>query len=125
MIDFDLAGPGPRLKDIAYALYWMVPLSFYSNDQVAFAEADVRNGSRRCRLFCGTYGVTIDLALFDMVDEVLSLMGNEQQMQSIIGVTATTSLKAAGHLSHWQRERVAFQHNRGRIEDNLLASPPV
>jgi aminoglycoside phosphotransferase (APT) family kinase protein len=41
VIDFDLAGPGPRLKDLAYALYWMVPLSFNSGDQVDFAEADV------------------------------------------------------------------------------------
>ncbi|MCB0115218.1 MAG: aminoglycoside phosphotransferase family protein, partial [Caldilineaceae bacterium] len=37
VLDFDLAGPGPRIKDVAYAAYWTVPLSFNSADQVDFA----------------------------------------------------------------------------------------
>ncbi len=122
VIDYDLAGPGPRLKDIAYALYWMVPLSFNSDDQVDFAEADVRNGSRRCRLFCDTYGIPVEAELFEMVAEVLDLMGDEEQMVQILGEAAATKLKHEGHLAHWQREAVAYQQNRSRIEANLLVS---
>ena len=39
LIDFDLAGPGPRLRDIAYAAYWLTPLSFYSDGQKDNAAA--------------------------------------------------------------------------------------
>ncbi len=122
VIDFDLAGPGPRLKDIAYALYWMVPLSFNSGDQVDFAEADVRNGSRRCRLFCDTYGIPVEAELFEMVAEVLDLMGDEKKMIQILGKRTATKLKDEGHLAHWQREAVAYQQNRSRVEANLLVS---
>lgn len=51
IIDFDLAGPGPRLKDVAYAAYWMTPLSLNSEDMLPFAEADLREGSRRLKSF--------------------------------------------------------------------------
>ena len=122
VIDFDLAGPGPRLKDIAYALYWMAPLSFNSDDQVDFAEADVRNGSRRCRLFCDTYGIPVEAKLFEMIAEVLDLMGDEEQVVQILGEAAATRLMDEGHLAHWQREAVAYKQNRSRIEANLLAS---
>ena len=121
-IDYDLAGPGPRLKDIAYALYWMVPLSFNSDDQVGFAEADVLNGSLRCRLFCDTYGIPVEAELFEMVAEVLDLMGDEEQMVQMLGDAAASKLKHEGHLDHWQREAAAYQRNRLRIEANLLVS---
>ena len=29
IIDFDLAGPGPRLRDLAYLAYWFVPCRFH------------------------------------------------------------------------------------------------
>jgi len=121
VIDFDLAGPGPRLKDVAYALYWSVPLSFNSDDQVEFAEADVRNNSRRCRLFCETYGIPADAKLFEMIAEVLDLMSDEEQMLQVLGQPAATKLKHDGHLAHWQRESIAYQENRFRIEANLFA----
>jgi hypothetical protein len=122
VIDFDLAGPGPRLKDIAYALYWMVPLSFNSDDQVEFSEADVRNGSRRCRLFCDTYGIPVEAKLFEMIAEVLDLMGDEDQMVRLLGDTAAAKLNNEGHLAHWGREATAFQQHRPRIEANLLTA---
>ncbi len=121
VIDYDLAGPGPRLKDIAYALYWMVPLSFNSDDQVEFAEADVRNSSRRCRLFCETYGIPADAKLFEMIAAVLDLMSDEEQMIQVLGQPAAIRLKHDGHLVHWQRESIAYQKNRSRIEANLFA----
>ena len=122
VFDFDLAGPGPRMKDIAYALYWMAPLSFNSDDQKSFAEADVSNGSRRCRLFCETYGIDIEPDLLDMIAEVLALMGDELQMRRMLGDAGAAKLKREGHLAHWQREALAYQQHRPRIEADLLAS---
>ena len=120
VIDFDLAGPGPRLKDVAYAVYWLVPLSFNSVDQVEFTAVDVRQGSRRLHLFCDTYGIPADGNLLDMVGEVLALMGDEGEIQQIVGHAVAARLKKDGHLAHWQQEAASFRCHRSRIEANLL-----
>ena len=119
VIDFDLVGPGPRLRDIAYASYWLTPLSFNSDDQLSFTEADIQNGSRRLHLFCETYGVSVNEELFDMVYEVLSFMGNKEQVEKILGLEAALKLETEGHLAHWQREAQSFLENRSRLESNL------
>lgn len=119
VVDFDLAGPGPRLKDVAYAAYWMVPLSFNSADQKEYAAADIDQGSRRLHLFCRAYGIHADSALLDMIDEVLARMGDESTMQQMVGHEVAARLKREGHLAHWQREAAAFQCHRARIEANL------
>ena len=119
VIDFDLVGPGPRWRDIAYAAYWTVPLSFYTEDMKAFAEADVAKGSRRCHLFCQTYGMPVEPALLDMVAEILTFMGNEADMRQVVGEAAATKLKQEGHLAHWRREASAFQSARPRLEVSL------
>ena len=119
VLDFDLAGPGPRIRDVAYAAYWMVPLSFHASDMKAFAETDVQNGSRRIRKFCETYGIPGDAALLDMVGEVLTQMGDEDRMQRMIGPKAAARLKREGHLDHWQREAEAF--SRRMIKPNSVS----
>lgn len=119
VIDFDLAGPGPRLRDLAYAAYWMTPLSFTSDDQVAYALADVAAGSRRLKQFCQAYGIAASPALLDMIDAVLHFMGDEAQVQQMVGKSAASRLKADGHLAHWQREATSFRQHRSQIEANL------
>lgn len=119
VVDFDLAGPGPRLRDIAYAAYWLTPLSFNNHEQITFAEADVTAGGRRLKLFCDSYGCTPDAALLEMIDEVLAFMGNEANMREVLGAEAATKLRQEGHLVHWQRERACYRQNRARIEASL------
>ncbi|MDP9264519.1 MAG: phosphotransferase [Chloroflexota bacterium] len=51
MIDWDLAGPAPRLWDVAWAAVTWVPL--YGGDP-AYATADL---ARRLRSFCDAYGL--------------------------------------------------------------------
>lgn len=119
VIDFDLIGPGPRLRDVAYAAYWMAPLSFHSEDQKEFTIADMQNGSRRLHLFCETYGIKMEPSLFDMVTEVLTAMGDEQRMQDILGIESAARLKDEGHLDHWQKEALFFQKYRSQLELNI------
>ena len=125
VIDFDLARPGPRLRDVAYAAYWMVPLSFNSEDQRAFAQADLDAGSRRCRLFCATYGIHAGPDLCAMIGDVLKHMGSEDAMRQMVGDEAAGRLMQAGHLRHWQREAAAFRKHRARLEENLSAANPA
>ncbi|MEM7333497.1 MAG: aminoglycoside phosphotransferase family protein [Chloroflexota bacterium] len=118
VVDFDLIGPGPRLRDVAYAAFWLTPLSFHSAEQKAFTEADIRNDSRRLNLFCGTYGIEVNAPLFDMIYDVLCFMGSKAQMENLLGQEVALKLENEGHLIHWQNEASAFQNNRSRLSAN-------
>lgn len=119
IIDFDLAGPGPRLKDVAYAAYWMTPLSLSAEDMHPFAEADLQAGSRRLKLFCASYGIAADENLLDMIGEVLRLMGDEAHAAKMVGEAAAAKLIAGGHLLGWRGEAKSFQDNRQRLIHSL------
>jgi hypothetical protein len=54
VIDFDLASPGPRAWDMAYAAYRFVPLTDPGNPDVPFPG--VPEQARRLALFCSAYG---------------------------------------------------------------------
>ena len=120
IIDFDVAGPGPRLWDIAYLAYWFAPLSFSSEDMSCHANTELANGSKRLKLLCASYGMDDYSALLDMVLEVLNHMGNEKNAARMIGLEAAQRLKEGGHFAHWQREARAFEANRSRIWCNFI-----
>jgi len=119
VIDFDTAGPGPRLRDVAYAAYWLVPLSQRIDSMKSMAVADTMNGSERLKHFCAICGVPADSALLNMVGEVLWHMSSEQIAIDMIGREAAARLKAGGHLNHWVQEADAFEAYRISIEKNL------
>ena len=54
VIDFDTASPGPRVWDLAYLAYRLVPLAAPGNPDVPASPADVR--ARRLRRLCDEYG---------------------------------------------------------------------
>ena len=119
VIDFDLACPGPRLRDVAYAAYWMIPLAFSAAEMKCHARADLADGSRRLKTFCAHYGIAADGALLDMVMEVLVDMGNEERVRTALGPDAADRLRQGGHFEHWQREAAAFALNRAELERGL------
>ena len=119
VIDFDLAGPGPRIRDIAYAAYWLTPLSQSADDMKPFALEDLHNNSRRLKQFCSIYGVEANLSLLDMVSEILHFMGSEKAMIDLFGCDVALSLKRDGHLQHWHKEALAFDVYRIDIESTL------
>lgn len=122
IIDFDLAGVGPRLRDVAYAAYWNVPLSVSDKEMQSFARIDLENDCVRLRLFCESYGIVLDDALLEMVQEVLEHMGSEQAAISMIGEVATCKLKDGGHLEHWRKEAEAFLLHKAKVLDVLQSS---
>jgi hypothetical protein len=119
VIDFDLAGPGPRLKDIAYGAYWMTPLSLNAEDMRPFAEADLKAKSRRLRQFCESYGIEADKRLIDMIEEVLWLMGDEEHAKRVVGEAAAAKLIAEGHLVGWRGEAESFARHRNLLLTSL------
>lgn len=115
LIDFDLAGPGPRLRDLAYLAIWCVPLMFGDGAVGEAGRADLAAGCPRLRQIAAAYG-TDDLAgLLDQADTVLAHMGDPVAIQAMIGPQATARLIAGGHLAQWQAQLQAFQQVLPRL----------
>ncbi len=115
IVDFDLAGPGPRLRDLAYLAYWVVPLSFQTQDMMHHSIAQLERGNERLKMLCSTYGIRDSEKLVHMVSEVLHHMGNEKSVGQMIGTEAARRLAAAGHMTHWQTEAAAFDARKPEI----------
>jgi Phosphotransferase enzyme family len=111
IIDFDLAGPGPRLWDLAYAAYRFVPLS-YAADMQTLGLSDLTQQSRRLQLFCMVYGIAAAPGLLDMVAERIAAMCALLAGRAAAGDPAFRKMVAEGHLAHYQRELAAFQEQQ-------------
>lgn len=120
IFDFDLAGPGPRLRDLAYLSYWIAPLSFAAGDMKDASEAEVKGGCPRLKSICETYGTTDYTGLLNMVSEMLAHMASFDAAQKMIGETAAQKLVDEGHLDHWRGEATAFEANKSRVLMTLL-----
>jgi len=115
IIDFDLAGPGLRLRDLAYSAYWNVPLSVNDTKMKKYALQDVANANRRLVLFCEAYGTECNEALLDMVQGVLTHMGSESKAVEMIGLEKSNVLKNGGHFEHWHKESAVFSVHKKNI----------
>ena len=118
-MDFDLCGPGPRIRDLAYLTYWMTPLSFAPRELRVFSENDVKNGGRRLQLLCQAYGGQRPQDVLPMVSDVLHHMSDETSVAKMVGAEAANHLRAEGHLDHWCREAQAFDGRLEKLMSNL------
>ena len=96
-----------------------------SKDSVYYIKLDWDGDPRRRHYFISPSfyditGIPVEKALFDMIAEILTLMGSEKEMGRVVGNAAAQKLKREGHLAHWQREARAFRLFRARLEQNLL-----
>lgn len=120
IIDFDLCGPAPRSRDLAYLAYWMTPLSFGSTDLVKSSQTDLENGCARLKLLCQTYGFGDFEDLLQMVSEVLHHMSSEEAASRMIGEDAADRLKLGGHFEHWGQEAAAFDQTMPLLRKFLV-----
>ncbi|MEL6639933.1 MAG: aminoglycoside phosphotransferase family protein [Pseudomonadota bacterium] len=122
VFDFDLAGPAPRVKDLAYLAWWLVPFGEQVADMRAATGRDVKHGSIRLHMLCAAYGVNPDMALLDAIAQVLRHMGDPTEAGKMIGGAAARRLADSGHFDHWQRAAHDFALLRPRIAANLSRS---
>ena len=119
VIDFDLAGPGDPLTELAYAAHWMVPVSFSAPELQPMSKADIDNGSVRLKQFCRTYGVDCNKQLLDALEAQFLFMSDAHEMTKLLGADVSEKLKQEGHLEHWRKEHAAFKLSRVLIENNF------
>lgn len=109
IIDFDLAGPGPRLWDIAYTLYTSVPLASFQPDMTKgkivdydFSYEHLRE--KRIELFFEAYGIPVPKDLKRWVIKRIEKVCDTLLMKAREGNEAYITMIEDGHLEHYERE---------------------
>jgi thiamine kinase-like enzyme len=118
LIDFDTAGPGPRVWDIAYALYRFVPLSRFEPDdrgELIPYDATLHRKRRRerIRLFCHVYGWEEIAQLPATVEARLTALCAFIEEQARQGDEAFLRMINEGHLDYYHEE-IAFHRRHSR-----------
>lgn len=110
LFDFDMAGPGPRLWDIAYTLYNAVPLASFAPDGSADStepyspERHAIERGRRIGLFFESYGIPMPQDLQDWVVERLRALCDTLRIGAEQGNQALQHMVSEGHLAHYRGE---------------------
>jgi hypothetical protein len=110
IIDFDMAGPGPRIWDIVYTLYTSIPLASFSPSEEDRAvvqykreeHASVRR--RRIELFFHSYGMDVPIDLKRWVISRIKGMCTTLSERAASGELAFIKLVEEGHLAHYMKE---------------------
>lgn len=118
IIDFDVAGPGPRLWDIAYTLYTCVPLSrcylSETGETVYYNSSQHANRiKQRVRLFFDSYGEGIKEEYVDMVLLRLEGLCKTMTRKANEGDMAFQKMIEEGHLHHYQND-ITFIREHGK-----------
>jgi hypothetical protein len=121
LIDFDVAGPGPRAWDIAYALYRCVPLDPREAARVGCA---LPAAARRIACFCAAYGSAADEPLLQLVELRLHALCLHLIRQACAGVPAYRQMLADGHLLEYQRALATLRRRRAPLAALLAAGAP-
>ncbi|WP_150266105.1 aminoglycoside phosphotransferase family protein [Paenibacillus tepidiphilus] len=110
LIDLDMAGPGPRMWDIAYSLYTSVPLASFSPDPISGKTVAYRTDlhaterRRRIHLFFEAYGITVPKELRQWIIQRLTAMCDTLRNGAAEGNPAFQKMVDEGHLAHYERE---------------------
>ncbi|MBH0160444.1 phosphotransferase [Fictibacillus sp. 26RED30] len=106
IIDFDVAGPGPRLWDIAYTLYTCVPLSRFYLDETGTTvnynrSQHAEQMKERVQLFFEGYGEEVDPNYLEMVQLRLKGLCRTIERKASEGDLAFQKMIDEGHLDHY------------------------
>ncbi|KJB89348.1 aminoglycoside phosphotransferase [Paenibacillus sp. E194] len=110
LIDFDMAGPGPRMWDIAYSLYTSVPLSSFAPDHSVGNTVEYRadmhavERRRRIHLFFEAYGIPVPNDLRRWIIERLTALCHTLRTGAADGNPAFQKMVEEGHLAHYESE---------------------
>jgi hypothetical protein len=118
VIDFEVAGPGPRLWDIAYTLYTCIPLSrFYhheTGEAVFYNSLDhAEQKKQRVKLFFESYGEELETSFLEMVLLRLEGLCKTIERKAREGVSAFQKMIDEGHLEHYQND-IKFIREHGK-----------
>jgi hypothetical protein len=115
VIDLDLCSPGPRVLDMGYAAYRIVPLTDPANPDVPYPGVDEQ--ARRLAAFCAAYGAP-DVSPADVV---ASAIGKLRELVAFItagaaaGEPAQTAMLQRGDALIYERDIAYLERRRADI----------
>ena len=119
IIDFDTARPGPRIRDLAHAVYRWAPTTSPENlDGFGAIDEQVT----RAALFCDAYGATeehrhaLPEAIVDRLHSLVDVMRDE----AAAGNEAFASHLAAGHHTQYLRDAEYVAAHAERFRERLF-----
>ncbi|NUR52089.1 MAG: aminoglycoside phosphotransferase family protein [Hamadaea sp.] len=118
LIDFDTAHPGPRVWDIAYAVYRFVPLGGPANHD---RRGTVAEQADRVRLFCDAYGLpAADRAqLPAVVEERVRAMAELIRSRAAAGDAAFARHLAEGHADLYDSDAAYVREHAAAFAEGL------
>ncbi|MEV6927553.1 phosphotransferase [Dactylosporangium sp. NPDC051485] len=120
IIDFDTAGPGPRARDLALALYRFAPLSRPGDGETVAVVT--RRQATRSRIFLDAYGAdsALRVAAIDQVEPRLTEHTDLMQSAAAAGDENFARHIAEGHLDHYLKD-IAYLRDQHEIYRVALA----
>jgi aminoglycoside phosphotransferase (APT) family kinase protein len=109
-IDWDLAAPGLRSWDVAYALYRFVPL--YSDDDCARLGIAKRARWPRVEAFCGAYGIDVTPHLLDDVERRIQALYESARAWGEAGAPGWSDVWRDTRGEQWLRSLRFVQEHR-------------
>lgn len=100
MIDFDVAAPGPRVWDLAFAVYRFTHLCEISNG-LKIPESTLRD---EIKLFCTQYGFSSDREVLETIPVRLTVLCSTIERLASEGHAGVIRNVENGHLDFYRRE---------------------
>jgi Ser/Thr protein kinase RdoA (MazF antagonist) len=115
VIDLDLASPGPRVWDAAYAAYRFVPLTDPANPDVPYRGTAEQ--ARRLELFCAAYGDALlrPAAVVDAAGAKLRELVAFIVEEAAAGDPAQRAVLARGDTQIYERDLAYLERHRGQL----------
>lgn len=117
VFDFDFAHPGPRLRDLACALYRFAPLADPCASEGFGTPAEQ---ARRMRIFCDAYGLAERTNVLDMVSDRVQAMIDFLLEGLKVRDARRMAAVEGGHLRLCQLELACLEQHRAELESGLM-----
>jgi Ser/Thr protein kinase RdoA (MazF antagonist) len=118
MIDFDTAGPGPRVWDVAYAAYRFVPL-IADERCPALGLRTPPDRERRLRLFCDAYGLEERGNLVETIERRVRAVAAMLLEKAGAGDAVFESLVEEGHAAGYEADADLLRRARALLQHSL------
>jgi hypothetical protein len=113
-VDWDLAAPGPRRWDLAYATYRFVPL--YPDDGCERLGIPLLPRAPRIRILCEAYGLEADGQLLDLVEARIRSLYETARERGEAGEPGWTDVWRDTRGRQWLGSLAFVQRNRASWE---------
>lgn len=119
LIDLDTAHPGPRIRDVAYAVYRFAPLTAPGNEA---GFGSLAEQARRARLFCDHYGEVDRARVVEVLCQRLADLVDYMRTEAARGDAAFQSHLDQGHDAVYLRD-IAYLRDHASALTEVLAAP--